>query len=110
MNDHARRLVHDQKRVVLEDDRERDRLRDDLARGDRWLVDDYTVTDDRTVARLLARPVDHDVPVGDERRRLSARKSGSRSHKQIEANVVVRLDEKLVPLARAQISTSWPPL
>ena len=102
---HSRGFVDDEKLVVLEDDRERYRLRRYLANGsDRGLLHYDPVTGNRTIARLLPRAIYRHVAVGDERCRLRSRKRRSIGYNKIEANVSVRLDGELVPLPRAQIS------
>jgi hypothetical protein len=104
VHDHAGGFVHDEELLVLEDDCERYRLWSDLPNDNEGFVDYDPVASHGPIARLLPRPVHCHVPVGDERRRLRPRKRRSVGYNKIEANVSVRLDGKLVPLARAQIS------
>ena len=108
MDHHPGRLVHDEHVFVLEHDGERNGLAGDLPNRRRRLLDHDAVAGDRPVARLLTRSIHDDISVRDERCRLGSRKARLRCNKQIEANVSVRLDDYLVPLAGAQIS--WPPL
>ena len=104
MHHHPGWLVHDEQVFVLEHNGERNRLAGDLPNCCRRLVDHDPVAGNRPVARFLSRSVHDDVSVRDERRRLGSRKLRGRCNKQIEANVSVRLDDDLVPLAGAQIS------
>jgi hypothetical protein len=100
VHDHSGGFVHHEELVVLEDDPEGYRLRRDLARCDhRGFVYYYTVTGDRAITGSLPGAIHCDMAVGDECRRLRARKRRAPGYNKIEANVAVRLDGELVPLS-----------
>src|SRR5687767_13173235 len=108
VHNHACRLVYDQYLLVLESDFDRYRFTRDGSLGDDRLIHYHPVACDGPIRGLLTLRVHGHVAVRDERRCLCAGKSQLARHKQIEANVSVRLDKKFVSLARAHIS--WPRL
>src|SRR5688572_18856965 len=104
MHHHAGRLVDHHKRVVLVSDRQRNGFADYLARNGLGLLNDNDVTGHGAVTRLFAPAVHADIPVGDERRSLVPRNVSALGHKQVEADVTVRLDQVLAAAGRSQMS------
>lgn len=95
VDDHAGRLVNDEQRLVLVDDRERDVLARDVPFLDRGNIHPHPLASLRPVARLFPAAIDGDVPVCDQRGGLRARKLRALGDKQIEANIAVRLYQEL---------------
>ena len=92
MDDHPRRLVDDQERIVLVDDRYRDVLPGNRTFLNRWDLDtDYFARDD-AVAGLLATAGDSDVSQRNQGSGLRPRKLTVCGNKEIEADIAVRLD------------------
>ena len=104
MDDHASWLVDDDNRVVFVCDCQWNRFAEDLANHELGMLDDDDVSGDGTVASLFAPPIHRHIAVRDKRRRLIARNVAAPGHKQIEADVTVRLDQILAAPGRGQIS------
>ena len=101
VDDHPRRLVDNEKRIVLVDDLDRDVLAGDGSFFYRGYLHPHQLAGLGAVARLLAPAADRNMAEGDERRRLGPRKIGLLGNKEIEADIAVRLDGKLSCLAQS---------
>ena len=100
MDHHPGRLVDHEQRIVLVDDRD-----GDVLSGDRPLLyfrdlDAHDVPGHGPITRLLWSPTYQDVPLRDQSRRLSARQLGPLGNKEVEADIAVRLDQKLFDIAQ----------
>ena len=92
MHHHSGGLIDNKEGFVLKNDFDRDFLTEDRALFHAWDLDANRFTDHRLVTRSLTPPVDEHVSVCDQGRGLRPRQVGTPGHKQIEADITVRLD------------------
>jgi len=104
MNDHTCGLVDDEQCLVLVYDAQRYRFAAYLSGCYGRLVDYDNIAANRPIAGFFAFTVDGNVAVRDQCSRLISRYRSAPGYKQIEANVAVRLDRELMPLAGRQMS------
>jgi hypothetical protein len=100
VHDHSCGLVYYEEGLVLVDDAYRDVLTNDRALFYFWDFDPDRLASFRAVARLLASSVDENVTLGNQRRRLGPRKASALGDKQIEADIAVRLDGKILAVTQ----------
>ena len=100
MNDHSGGLVHDEQGVVLVDDTDRYFLAGDDAFLDLWNLDPDRLTSGRSIAGLFTATVHHYVALRNKGRGLGTRQPGVVGNKEIEADIAVRLDGKLLEVAQ----------